>query len=111
RWHDSTSPQALTYLGYPLYNNPHQLASFLDNLYTKLEHHIALLKQRHLSIQGKSIIANSLLLSRLWHVLRVCIVPVEWLQKCQNLIRQYLLPFFPFSRRIRNYGDFPLNTW
>ncbi|KAI7860618.1 hypothetical protein BDC45DRAFT_430586, partial [Circinella umbellata] len=90
RWHDQHNPHALTYLGYPLYHSQAQLGGFLESLYNKIKHHVDFLQQRRLSVLGKSIIANSLLLSRLWHVLRVCIVPTSWLKKCNSLVRQYV---------------------
>ncbi|KAG2224705.1 hypothetical protein INT45_009020 [Circinella minor] len=98
RWHDQHHPHALTYLGYPLYHSQAQLDGFLESLYNKIKHHVDFLQQRRLSVLGKSIIANSLLLSRLWHVLRVCIVPTSWLKKCNSLVRQYVLDFFPYPR-------------
>ncbi|CDH55956.1 hypothetical protein RO3G_01611 [Lichtheimia corymbifera JMRC:FSU:9682] len=95
QWHDRTAPTALTYLGYPLYHHDQHLDSFLSSLYTKLETHVHMLQQRTLSILGKATVANSLLLSRLWHILRVCVVPQPWIQKCQTLIRKYVCNFFP----------------
>lgn len=94
-WHDSNSPSAITYLGYPLYTNEIQLSSFLLNTENKLNNQINILKQRSLSIRGRSLIVNSLLLSRLWHILRVTIVPDKWLAKIKKKIYEYVVPFFP----------------
>lgn len=94
-WHDRTAPNALTYLGYPLYHHDRQLDAFLHSIYTNLDTHVQVLKQRTLSVLGRATVANSLLLSRLWHLLRVCVVPTAWLQKCRTLIRKYVCNFFP----------------
>ncbi|KAG2209688.1 hypothetical protein INT47_001834, partial [Mucor saturninus] len=51
--------------------------------------------ERNLSLRGSGLVANSLLLSRLWHILRVVSVPAKWLDSVQALIRGYLLPFWP----------------
>lgn len=95
QWHDSTKDTALVYLGYPLFHNQSQLMSFLDKIKTKITHHAHILKARNLSIRGASMVANSLLLSRLWHVLRVVPVPSKWLQEIKALVRSFLLPFWP----------------
>lgn len=70
QWHDSTSSGAVRYLGYPLYHTQTQLMDFLDDIKNKIARHANILKARHLSIRGSGLVANSLLLSRLWHVLR-----------------------------------------
>jgi hypothetical protein len=44
---------------------------------------------------GRAHLANSLLLSRLWHVLRVIVVPKRWPKKCESLIRQFVCPYNP----------------
>lgn len=94
-WHDRTSTSSITYLGYPIYHTPDQLNNFLDQLYIKIKNQVAYLNHRNLSILGRATVANSLLLSRLWHVLRVCVVPASWINKCQSLVRKYVLQFFP----------------
>ncbi|KAI7860243.1 hypothetical protein BDC45DRAFT_430467, partial [Circinella umbellata] len=73
-----------------------RLDGFLESLYNKTKHHVDFLQQRHLSVLAKSIIANSLLLSRLWHVLQVCIVLTSWPKKCNSLVRQYVFNFFSY---------------
>lgn len=40
-------------------------------------------------------VTNSLLLSRLWHILRVVTVPVSWITKIQALVRKFVFPFWP----------------
>jgi len=42
---------------------------------------------------GRSLTANTLLLSRLWHVVRVTIVPNIYLKRCEGLIREYMCSY------------------
>lgn len=95
QWHDANSNTALQYLGYPLFHNNAQLLDFLDTVKIKIATHANILKSRRLSLRGASMVANSLLLSRLWHILRVTIVPSTWLHDIKRLVREFLLPFWP----------------
>jgi hypothetical protein len=94
-WHDSTSIGSVRYLGYPLYHTDVQLLHFLDAIKVKLERHANMLRQRHLSIRGTGLVANSLLLSKVYHLLRVVPVPDKWLLEVKVVIRKYLLSFWP----------------
>jgi hypothetical protein len=58
-WHDATSSGAVRYLGYPLYSTQAQLLDYLDAILVKVTRHSNLLKERQLSIRGKSLVANS----------------------------------------------------
>ncbi|KAI7873603.1 hypothetical protein K492DRAFT_138817, partial [Lichtheimia hyalospora FSU 10163] len=90
KWHDSSSPSAVRYLGYPLYHTKTQLLHYLDNIKTTITRHANILKERHLSIRGASMVANSLLLSRLWHILRVIPAPQSWLQDIKTIVRSFV---------------------
>ncbi|KAG2193800.1 hypothetical protein INT47_009942 [Mucor saturninus] len=94
-WHDSGSVGAVRFLGYPLYHTSTKLDTFLDDVRLNLLRHSNILRQRNLSLRGSGLVANSLLLSRLWHILRVVSAPAKWLDSVQALIRGYLLPFWP----------------
>jgi hypothetical protein len=72
-----------------------QFDLFLQRLEAKLETHIRILNGRNLSITGRAHLANSLLLSRLWHVLRVLVAPQKWLKKCESLICKFICPYHP----------------
>ncbi|SAM06252.1 hypothetical protein, partial, partial [Absidia glauca] len=80
------------YLGYPLSSAKRQLEAFLADTLEKIRRHTNILQARKLSIRGASLVANSLLLSRLWHLLRVVTVPDKWRQ----LIHRFVTPFWPF---------------
>ncbi|CDS11843.1 hypothetical protein LRAMOSA11487 [Lichtheimia ramosa] len=95
QWHDRHATTAVRYLGYPLYHTKTQLLDFLDGVKSKIARHAQILKARNLSLRGASTVANSLLLSRLWHVLRVVPVPQQWKQEVQAIVRSFVLPFWP----------------
>ncbi|KAG2191927.1 hypothetical protein INT47_007552 [Mucor saturninus] len=94
-WHNSGSVGAVRYLRYPLYHTSTQLDAFLNEVRLKILRHSNILRQRNLSLRGSGLVANSLLLSRLWHILRVVSIPAKWLDSVQALVRGYLLPFWP----------------
>jgi hypothetical protein len=104
-WHDNSHTSPAIYLGYPLYSNTIQLNNFLTNVSNKIQRHIHILQNRQLSVKGKAIVCNSLLLSKLWHIIRVTIVPSKWLQEINTMIRDYILPFYP--RPSLNYACQP----
>lgn len=62
-WHDRNSETALRYLGYPLTSHPKQLDHFAQQMDLKIVTHANMLKSRHLSVVGSSLVVNSLLLS------------------------------------------------
>ena len=94
-WYDESSTGSVRYLGYPLYHTQAQLDHFLDAIKIKIQRHCNMLQQRNLSIRGKSVVANSLLLSRLWHILRAVVVPSQWLTNVERIVRQYIVSFSP----------------
>ncbi|CEP09890.1 hypothetical protein [Parasitella parasitica] len=98
QWHDAGSDNAIRYLGYPLYHTESQLQVYLDGLLVKVQRHSNLLKQRSLSIRGAGLVANSLLLSKVYHVLRM--VPAgptteSWVVALKKVVREYLVSFRP----------------
>jgi endonuclease/exonuclease/phosphatase family metal-dependent hydrolase len=94
-WHDSSSVGSVRYLGYPLYHTDAQLLHFLDGVKVKLERHANMLRERHLSIRGTGLVANSLLLSKVYHLLRVVPVPGKWLLDIKAVVRKYVASFWP----------------
>ena len=94
-WHDAHNDNSIRYLSYPLYHNDAQLNSFLHDIKIKVERHVRILRQRRLSIRGLGMVANSLLLSKVWHLLRVLAAPVTWLKEIKKIIRDYIITFWP----------------
>ncbi|SAM00534.1 hypothetical protein [Absidia glauca] len=95
KWHDAEDSKPVIYLGYPLYSTESQLQHFLDTVELKITNHANMMKSRSLSVLGRSLIANALLLSKLWHILRVTITPNGWLPKIRRIIRGFIFPFAP----------------
>ncbi|KAG1295391.1 hypothetical protein G6F66_004365 [Rhizopus arrhizus] len=82
-WQSALSSHGITHAN-------HQLSSFLDNLLLKLQQRAQMLAQRNLSILGRSLVTNTLLLGPLWHAIRVLTVPQSYLGKIRSTIIQFL---------------------
>ncbi|KAI7876050.1 hypothetical protein K492DRAFT_135777, partial [Lichtheimia hyalospora FSU 10163] len=90
QWHDTTSNSALRYLGYPLFHNQSQLQDYLSDVKGKIARHANILKGRTLSPRGTGMVTSSLLLSKLWHILRVIPAPSDWLQEINAIVRSFM---------------------
>ncbi|KAG1255119.1 hypothetical protein G6F68_010529 [Rhizopus microsporus] len=90
QWHDNKETTAAIYLGYPLTSSTQQMSKYLDSIITKIERHANILSQRGLSILGRSMIANSLLLSRIWHSIRILCPPQSFFQRIRSVIIKFL---------------------
>lgn len=93
--HDKFSESSVRYLGYPLYSTNKQLLAYLDNIKLKISRHANILSSRGLSVRGASLVANSLLMSKLWHILRVVPVPESWLTEIRAIVLKFVCPFWP----------------
>ena len=93
--HSKRAEEALVYLGFPIALTRGQRDSFFGDIHTKIKHHINMQHGRNLSVMGRGLIANSLLLSRLWHVISVQPPTRQWTKKVQGSIRKFAVPFFP----------------
>ncbi|CDH60772.1 hypothetical protein RO3G_01429 [Lichtheimia corymbifera JMRC:FSU:9682] len=89
-WHDRSCNEAATYLCFPLNSTADQLDQFLQLLLEKVKAHVNILKSRSLSIRGKALTANSLILSRLWYCLRILPSTQQFLNQITSIIIQYL---------------------
>lgn len=76
---------------YPLYHTTSLLTSFLDNIKIKAELHVQVLKQRRLSIRSLGIVVDSILLSKVLHLLRMSAAPITWLKEIKNIILNYIV--------------------
>ncbi len=70
-WHDRSSPSPLRYLGYPLCSSVSQRNVAFSRLADSIRVSCSLHSQRQLSIRGRATVLNSLIYSKLWHVLRL----------------------------------------
>jgi len=94
-WHDRHASTAARYLGYPIYSSTNQLQSFWEGLTAKLELHCRVLSSRRLTIRGTSLLCNSIIFAKVWHVLRVTPIPKAWLTRLDQIARSFVLPFNP----------------
>ncbi|KAG0849065.1 hypothetical protein G6F17_011095 [Rhizopus arrhizus] len=89
-WHDSSSHVAAIYLGFPLTSSSAQLTAFLDEMLGSTRLIVHRLAFRRLSVQGRGLIANTLILSRVWHSLHVLAVPAYFLDKIRSIVDQFI---------------------
>jgi hypothetical protein len=73
------------YLGYPICASLTQRNTAFTNLYTSIKQSCFMHSQRQLSIRGHATVLNSLILSKLWHILRVFNLTQEQISSLQNL--------------------------
>ncbi|ORE03776.1 hypothetical protein BCV72DRAFT_212631, partial [Rhizopus microsporus var. microsporus] len=90
QWHDSTSSEPLTYLGYPLLQSPRQRNSFQQRIVEKVSSACNIFKQRSLSIRGRATVLNVLILSSLWHILRVVGINQKTFDTIRKVCREFL---------------------
>ncbi|KAG0041516.1 hypothetical protein BGZ90_009800, partial [Linnemannia elongata] len=62
QWHDSTSREALIYLGFPIFFGKHQEITFWDKIYAKIKAGLDIHSSRTLSVLGRATIVNALIL-------------------------------------------------
>lgn len=71
KWYDRSSSIPLRYLGFPMCFSTNQRNTFFTNLLDKIKSACLIHAERNLSIRGRVTVLNSLILSRLWHALRI----------------------------------------
>ncbi|KAI7848559.1 hypothetical protein BDC45DRAFT_450082, partial [Circinella umbellata] len=90
--HNRTHSDALVYIGYPLYSTSRQLDRFMTSLLTFIQQNCPLHERRGLSIRGRATILNVLILSRLWHILRVTGASIRnFHTQLRSIISKFLL--------------------
>ncbi|OBZ80627.1 Transposon TX1 uncharacterized protein, partial [Choanephora cucurbitarum] len=97
--HYLSSSKAVTLLGYPLYSSDRQLTRFLSDVRAKLFKIIHHIRMRGLSVRGLSVVVNSLVLNRLWFLLRVIVLPQDWIASIRTAVYDLALPFWPKPSR------------
>ncbi|KAG1558904.1 hypothetical protein G6F49_004084 [Rhizopus delemar] len=91
QWHDRRSAEPLIYLGYPLMHSNAHHNWFQSHLIAKISWACDIHKQRNLSIRGRATVLNTLILSTLWHVLRVTWVSQATLGNIRRICRKFLM--------------------
>lgn len=101
KWFDNSSTGYLKYLGYPLWFNNQQRDTFVDNISGKIQATVNFYKERKISVYGRATVANTMILSKLWHVLRLTNLPKVVTSRLNSIIYQYIVD----DRRIQVKKD------
>ncbi|KAK4517759.1 uncharacterized protein ATC70_001103 [Mucor velutinosus] len=91
KWFDYSSPEYIKYLGYPIYYTKQQRDCFIADLTAKIKVQVEFLNPRKISMYGKANVANTIILSKLWHVLRLTPLPKATINKLNSIIYQYIV--------------------
>ncbi|KAG0745559.1 hypothetical protein G6F16_011470 [Rhizopus arrhizus] len=91
KWHDRCSDESPTYLWYPLMHFTTHRRLFQGRLIAKITRACDIYKQRNLSIRGRATALNTMILSTLWHVLRISWISLQNLQAIHRTCREFLL--------------------
>ncbi|KAG1112999.1 hypothetical protein G6F40_006210 [Rhizopus arrhizus] len=89
-WHDRNSPSHLTYLGFAICSGTSQRSHFANLLTQKIQHACFVHSQRQLSVRGKATVLNTLIYSRLWHVIRLFPFTKAQLQKIRSIGNSFI---------------------
>ncbi|KAK4512322.1 uncharacterized protein ATC70_003020 [Mucor velutinosus] len=91
KWYDSTSTGFIKYLGYPIWFCSQErdvyIAKLLGNITTAIERFAA----RQVSLYSRENIANTMILSKLWHAIRIVPLPKDVVKKITSVIYQYVI--------------------
>jgi hypothetical protein len=90
KWFDSTSPSYIKYLGFPLWFTRTQRDLFCNETLLKLQESIERHQHRAISVYGRAHMANTLFLSRFWHLLRVTVLPAFFFSKVSSIVYQFV---------------------
>ncbi|KAG1298643.1 hypothetical protein G6F66_001534 [Rhizopus arrhizus] len=105
-WHDKSALSPLIYLGYPVYSSVTQRNQFVDQLLTKVKLSCQIHSQRSLSIRGRMTVLNTLIYSKLWHVLGVVPLTTTQLASFRSLgsafLNNYRFPRIAYTVLVRS---------
>jgi exonuclease III len=90
KWYDSDSETCPRYLGYPLSLRSKHQNQFVEKIIAKMSESITQLKTRNLSMIGKALVMNSLVTSKLWHLIRIVPLNKDHIQRIHGMMRSYL---------------------
>ncbi|KAG1369278.1 hypothetical protein G6F61_012466 [Rhizopus arrhizus] len=90
KWHDHSSPSPLRYLGFPLIQSLTQRRYLEGQLLQTVQSQCDIFSQRQLSIRGRVTIVNSLILSKIWYVLRLVHLPKDFFKKLRSIVYQFV---------------------
>ncbi|KAG1623483.1 hypothetical protein G6F45_010931 [Rhizopus arrhizus] len=89
-WFDFQPLGYIKYLGYPIWFTNDQRTIFHKETIRKLEISVKIHSQRQLFVYGRAHIANTLILSKLWHFLRITSLPKSFYNKVSSIVYQFV---------------------
>ncbi|KAI7858985.1 hypothetical protein BDC45DRAFT_433361 [Circinella umbellata] len=87
------------HLGGPQIFKKEYFNNYCTIIINKIERHSDLVQQRNLSIKGKDLVVNSLLLSKLWHILTVTPASPSIFQQVKSICGKFLKTRYPPTSR------------
>ena len=90
QWHDRSSNNAAIYLGFLLTDAKHQLTAFLSDTLSKLQNSTQQPTQCSHCILGRSLVANSLIMSPIWHSIRILTLLQSFLAQVRSSILKFI---------------------
>jgi exonuclease III len=89
-WHDSQASQPLIYLGYAICSSANQRASYATSIISMLRSYCLMHSQRSLTYRGRVTVINSLLFSKLWHVMRIFTFSPPEIKQMQQIAATFI---------------------
>lgn len=89
-WHDRNSAEPLIYLGFALYSSPTQRASYAQKIIGNLKKLCMLFGARSLTYRAKVTIMNSLIFSKLWHMIRLFSFSQQEFHQLQQIAASFI---------------------
>ncbi|KAG0930594.1 hypothetical protein G6F32_011943 [Rhizopus arrhizus] len=109
KWHDHSSAQPLRYLGFPVISSITQRRYFETQLIQTIKTQCGIYSQRNLSLRGRVVLANSVILSKLWYTLRVTSFPKSFYSQIRSVMYQFICrsikPGFKYALLCRSIAD------
>ncbi|CAO3588560.1 unnamed protein product [Absidia cylindrospora] len=93
-WFDRHSSVPLRYLGFSMVQSPAQRHHISQQLLTTVSNACNIYSQRHLSIRGRTTIANMLILAKIWYQLRLVNLPQCFYTQLRSIIYQFITKGF-----------------
>ena len=88
--HSVEDDEPLIYLGFPLVQSRIQRVNYMSTLVTKIKMAAQIHSTRSLSVVGRATVLNSLILSKLWYILRVTPLTLADFRQLRSLAIQFL---------------------
>jgi hypothetical protein len=90
QWHDKNSLAPLIYLGYAICSSPSQRAAHAQAIISKLKKQCQIFSARSLTYRSKVTIMNTLIYSKLWHMIRLFSFSNSEFQQLQQIAAAFI---------------------